>query len=325
MPLAVQITAQLLHLKLSDNTSTWKGTQDFDSHAGGVDGKVPVTRLAYAMVVTRLVNGVVEPEQRAHGYAASVSDIASRCGLPRWFVDLRHDATHTSLPTLVTLRLAADTALEWLQSRYWDSQAAHLDAEPDRLRILVNEAADLNHKVYLAASQSTKTKKSKKKRKRELQQQEQAAAQTENTNESVKSSVSRSLANAESDQPQLLVSTLQDDLESVTKRLTQSVGPTMIRDVVVPSLINQVDGLLLLHNNDYHFDAAGIHCVLARWCAFLEAIHKSWPFFYGCLCASIAECLLAPETVQKPRGCPEDSEGSASHKVVNGASANIFQ
>ena len=162
VPLAVQITAQLLHLKISDNASTWKGTQDFDSHAGGVDGKVPVTRLAYAMVVTRLVNGVVEPEQRAHGYAASVSDIASRCGLPRWFVDLRHDATHTSLPTLVTLRLAADTALEWLQSRYWDSQAAHLDAEPDRLRILVNEVAALNHKVYLAASQSTKTKKSKK-------------------------------------------------------------------------------------------------------------------------------------------------------------------
>ena len=92
VPLSVQITAQLLRIRLSDDVDPMRDPD--------------VLRLAYGMALVRLVNGIVEPEQRTKTYASSVADTAERLGLPRWFVDIRHDATHTNLPSLSTLRMA---------------------------------------------------------------------------------------------------------------------------------------------------------------------------------------------------------------------------
>ena len=40
-------------------------------------------------------------------------------GLPATFVELRHEATHRDLPSLVVLRSAAQRSLEWLWQFYW--------------------------------------------------------------------------------------------------------------------------------------------------------------------------------------------------------------
>ena len=125
VPLSVQSTAQLLRIKLSDDLQQLKDSE--------------VLRLAYSMALVRLVNGIVEPEQKTKTYAASVADTAERLGLPRWFVDVRHDATHTSLPSLSTLRMAASTAVTWLMSHYWDRQAEHLCNEPKNIVTMMNE------------------------------------------------------------------------------------------------------------------------------------------------------------------------------------------
>ncbi len=50
--------------------------------------------------------------------------IASNClssiklGLPEWLVEMRHQATHASLPSLDMLRTAAETSLAWLKVGY---------------------------------------------------------------------------------------------------------------------------------------------------------------------------------------------------------------
>ena len=294
VPLAVQITAQLLRLKISDSLAE---AAPSGALSGGVEDRTQIIRLAYAMAVIRLVNGVVEPEQRTKGYAASVSDIAFRCGLPRWFVDLRHDATHTSLPSLSTLRLAADTGLSWLQSRYWDSQAAHLEAEPMRVRSLMSEAAALTDQIQTSTSWikkkegNQKKKKKKKKRKRATQQTtaiETAPSTTASTSDAALTKLS---------EPETSAHARQANFDRVMQHITQSTGPTMVRDVIVPALVNQTDGLLLLHNRE-RFGVARMRAILARWHEFLESMQQAWPYFYGCLCTGVAEYLLLPQIVQ---------------------------
>ena len=44
---------------------------------------------------------------------------AMSLGLPASFVELRHEATHRDLPSLVVLRSAAQRSLEWLWQFYW--------------------------------------------------------------------------------------------------------------------------------------------------------------------------------------------------------------
>lgn len=45
--------------------------------------------------------------------------IAEAIGLPASFVDIRHQATHQDLPSLVVLRSATHRALAWLWDHYW--------------------------------------------------------------------------------------------------------------------------------------------------------------------------------------------------------------
>ena len=51
---------------------------------------------------------------------------AKQIGLPTSFVELRHEATHGDLPSLVVLRKAAKKALEWLWKDYWEYFHVHM-------------------------------------------------------------------------------------------------------------------------------------------------------------------------------------------------------
>lgn len=48
--------------------------------------------------------------------------VAKDISLPASFVELRHQATHDDLPSLVVLRRATARALEWLWDYYWQHQ-----------------------------------------------------------------------------------------------------------------------------------------------------------------------------------------------------------
>ncbi|OSD05862.1 Las1-domain-containing protein [Trametes coccinea BRFM310] len=75
-------------------------------------------RMSYASALIRLVNGLVDPLQLG-AYARSINSIAQQLGLPAWFVELRHAATHEDLPSLEVLRDAAREAMGWLLHNYF--------------------------------------------------------------------------------------------------------------------------------------------------------------------------------------------------------------
>ncbi|EJF58409.1 Las1-domain-containing protein [Dichomitus squalens LYAD-421 SS1] len=75
-------------------------------------------RMSYASAIIRLVNGLVDPLQLG-AYARSIHSIAQQLGLPAWFVELRHAATHEDLPSLEVLRDAAKQAMAWLLDNYF--------------------------------------------------------------------------------------------------------------------------------------------------------------------------------------------------------------
>ncbi|EIW64980.1 Las1-domain-containing protein [Trametes versicolor FP-101664 SS1] len=75
-------------------------------------------RMSYAAAIIRLVNGLVDPLQLG-AYARSIASIAQQLGLPAWFVELRHAATHEDLPSLEVLRDAARESMTWLLHNYF--------------------------------------------------------------------------------------------------------------------------------------------------------------------------------------------------------------
>ncbi|OCH92729.1 Las1-domain-containing protein [Obba rivulosa] len=83
-------------------------------------GAIPslLLRQSYASAIIRLVNGLVDPLQLG-AYARSIASIASQLGVPAWFVELRHAATHEDLPSLEVLREAARESMAWLLHNYF--------------------------------------------------------------------------------------------------------------------------------------------------------------------------------------------------------------
>ncbi|KAI8911573.1 Las1-like-domain-containing protein [Gorgonomyces haynaldii] len=101
-PVAVESTAALLQLKMYHFQ-----TLEY--------------RLVLSMALVRFVNGIVDQYQKGN-FAASAQQVAADVGLPSWFVELRHAATHDRLPTLNVLTSARDQALVWLRDNYWIPQ-----------------------------------------------------------------------------------------------------------------------------------------------------------------------------------------------------------
>lgn len=58
-------------------------------------------------------------DSKLHGQKKTMFQRAIDLGLPASFVELRHEATHRDLPSLVVLRSAAQRSLEWLWGYYW--------------------------------------------------------------------------------------------------------------------------------------------------------------------------------------------------------------
>ena len=93
LPHALEATLSILTAILQDASS--QNSSSFLS-----------VRQSYAAAIIRLVNGLVDSLQ-VGVYARSIASIAAQLGLPAWFVELRHSATHEDLPSLEVLRTAA--------------------------------------------------------------------------------------------------------------------------------------------------------------------------------------------------------------------------
>lgn len=76
------------------------------------------TRLAYSMALVKFVNALLDPSQKSQ-FAIPLHLLATNIKLPSFFVELRHAATHESLPSLELLRETAVKALHWLDERCW--------------------------------------------------------------------------------------------------------------------------------------------------------------------------------------------------------------
>lgn len=81
-------------------------------------------RLALSMTLTRLVNGTTDQLQPRgeNSIARSVYSLAVELKLPLILVEIRHQASHNSLPRLSVLECAAKKALAWLEQYYWEPQ-----------------------------------------------------------------------------------------------------------------------------------------------------------------------------------------------------------
>jgi hypothetical protein len=117
LPVAVDCTAQLREIQLAERSMMPPSEMQL--------------RLMYSMSLLRMVNGVCDPSQKRK-FAGSVMTLARRLGLPSMLVDLRHAATHKSLPAMPALQQAAEAAVLWLHTRYWAEQQASIDELAER-------------------------------------------------------------------------------------------------------------------------------------------------------------------------------------------------
>ena len=122
LPLAIECTANLISAQLA-----------LENVGSDVQG-----RLTLAMAIVRFVNGMVDQVQKGK-FARSVQSIADEIGLPDWLVDLRHEATHASLPSMDTLQCGLRVSLSWLQGEYWEAQINVHDGNAKKLSQLLNE------------------------------------------------------------------------------------------------------------------------------------------------------------------------------------------
>ncbi|KAK0562025.1 rRNA-processing protein las1 [Tilletia horrida] len=113
-PYAVENTAALVEAQLAEERESQSRSESMAS------------RLSLNMAIVRFVNSLVDSYQTGM-FAAPVKTIAMRVGLPLWLVELRHAGTHDELPSLESLRLAGDIALQWLDTKFWTPSIAEAE------------------------------------------------------------------------------------------------------------------------------------------------------------------------------------------------------
>lgn len=77
-------------------------------------------RIANSYFTLRFVTGLLDSQQDKQR-KLSMYSVAKTIGLPATFVELRHQATHEQLPSLLKLRAAAKKALAWIWHFYWET------------------------------------------------------------------------------------------------------------------------------------------------------------------------------------------------------------
>ncbi|OTA78242.1 hypothetical protein M434DRAFT_402267 [Hypoxylon sp. CO27-5] len=116
-PHLVESTALLMAAILSDLHET-RTRANSSSYA---------IRAAYSAAFSRFVTGLLDSHQDKQR-KMSMYTVAKTIGLPATFVELRHQATHEQLPSLLKLRSAARKALDWIWNYYWKNLPGECEA-----------------------------------------------------------------------------------------------------------------------------------------------------------------------------------------------------
>ncbi|KAG7857630.1 hypothetical protein KL939_003518 [Ogataea angusta] len=117
----------LPHSLESTSLLTSSALLDEQLSSSGAD-PMPI-RLSYAMSLIKFCNGLLDPIQKST-YAMSLNKLAEILQLPTYFVEIRHAGTHEMLPSLELLRFSAQSALEWLETNYWNEICESTSSEP---------------------------------------------------------------------------------------------------------------------------------------------------------------------------------------------------
>nr|AAL91200.1 unknown protein [Arabidopsis thaliana]AAO00916.1 unknown protein [Arabidopsis thaliana] len=123
LPAPVDVTCSLIEIQLKD------GFIPREKQSADALYSEHLLQMLYCMGILRLVNCVIEKTRRRED--VSIADAARAIGIPRKLIDLRHEGSHRELPALSVLRDAADEALEWLKSYYWEQQKYQIPLKRD--------------------------------------------------------------------------------------------------------------------------------------------------------------------------------------------------
>lgn len=118
LPIAVDSTAQMLELLFQIENMKPLSQQESESTIWTTHRSSQELRLAASLSIIRMVNGLVDKEQK-NEFARSVNSLAQSLNLPKWLVDIRHKSTHNELPSLDSLKVAIQLSLSWLYENYW--------------------------------------------------------------------------------------------------------------------------------------------------------------------------------------------------------------
>ena len=90
--------------------------------------------------------------------------IAKEVGIPAAFIDIRHDATHGEMPSLVVFRDTTQKSLAWLHEEYWrkltkdDQESERGELDPEDLKGLFRVALRVYLKGRLVLDKRSKKK-----------------------------------------------------------------------------------------------------------------------------------------------------------------------
>lgn len=107
-----------------ESTGALAGVLYHDYYNSSGPSSACTLRHAYASAILRMINGLADTLQQNRAVAASIAILCTQqLGLPSWWVDVRHEATHQQLPSLAILRASASAILRYWKQMYWDQQS----------------------------------------------------------------------------------------------------------------------------------------------------------------------------------------------------------
>ncbi|CAO1633646.1 unnamed protein product [Sympodiomycopsis kandeliae] len=142
-PIAMECTASLVSCILLD--------EQLQSLSKG--GKLSIQsqlslRQTLSLSLIRLVNSLSDSLQSGP-YARSIANIAQQqLGMPQWFVEFRHRATHEELPSLEICRSVVGAALHWLEGVFWRPMLMKLAVEQEYVQRDTTSASSSSDKQW---------------------------------------------------------------------------------------------------------------------------------------------------------------------------------
>eukprot|EP01135_Chromosphaera_perkinsii_P003524 Nk52_evm24s246 gene=Nk52_evmTU24s246 len=256
LPVAVECTADFVKLLITDHISSTNGGAMLNSRS---------LSFLYSMAFIRFFNGVVDLCQKG-SHAKSVAALGEVLGLPDWFVDIRHEATHMAMPSLPVLRLGAERALAWLYTNYWTAQVGSLNEAKSQCRGEIRKYRKIQ-KLLLEERQSEIGLIGK---------------DSSGSSQGKKGTAASKLENARS---------------SILSRIVDTIGAACnVRDVAIPALLEV--GILVPTKASYRPSEDNAYVSdrsLLIWGPLLHHLHAIYPQFGLCLLWALKRNLSVEE------------------------------